>query len=49
MSIVLQELFNPESAGVMFTRNPLNDVEERVIEVVGGLCEGLVAGLVIPD
>ena len=49
MSIVLQELFNPESAGVMFTRNPLNDVEERVIEAAWGLGEVVVAGLVIPD
>jgi pyruvate,water dikinase len=49
MGIVLQELFNPESAGVMFTRNPLNGVEERVIEAAWGLGEVVVAGLVIPD
>ena len=49
MGIVLQELFNPESAGVMFTRNPLNGAEERVIEAAWGLGEVVVAGLVIPD
>lgn len=49
MGIVLQELFIPESAGVMFTRNPLNGVEERVIEAAWGLGEVVVAGLVIPD
>jgi pyruvate,water dikinase len=49
MSVVLQELFTPESAGVMFTRNPLNGVEERVIEAAWGLGEVVVAGLVIPD
>jgi pyruvate,water dikinase len=49
MGVVLQELFNPESAGVMFTRNPLNGVEERVIEAAWGLGEVVVAGLVIPD
>ncbi len=49
MGIVLQELFNPESAGVMFTRNPLNGAEERVIEASWGLGEVVVAGLVIPD
>jgi pyruvate,water dikinase len=49
MGVVLQELFNPESAGVMFTRNPLNGAEERVIEAAWGLGEVVVAGLVIPD
>lgn len=49
MSIVLQELFIPEAAGVMFTRNPLNGDEERVIEAAWGLGEVVVAGLVIPD
>ena len=49
MGIVLQELFNSESAGVMFTRNPLNGEEERVIEAAWGLGEVVVAGLVIPD
>jgi len=49
MAIVLQELVNPEAAGVLFTRNPLNGVEERVIEAAWGLGEVVVAGLVIPD
>jgi pyruvate,water dikinase len=49
MAIVLQELINPEAAGVLFTRNPLNGVEERVVEAAWGLGEVVVAGLVIPD
>ena len=49
MGITLQELFNSEAAGVMFTRNPFNGVEERVIEAAWGLGEVVVAGLVIPD
>lgn len=49
MGVVLQELFTPEAAGVMFNRNPLNGVEERVIEAAWGLGEVVVAGLVIPD
>ena len=49
MGVVLQELFTPDSAGVMFTRNPLSGVEERVIEAAWGLGEVVVAGLVIPD
>ena len=49
MAVVLQELVNPEAAGVLFTRNPLDGVEERVIEAAWGLGEVVVAGLVIPD
>jgi pyruvate,water dikinase len=49
MGIVLQELFHPVAAGVMFTRNPLNHAEERVIEAAWGLGEVVVEGLVIPD
>ncbi len=49
MGVVLQELFNPEAAGVMFTRNPMTAQQERVIEAAWGLGEVVVAGLVIPD
>jgi len=34
---------------VMFTRNPINGADERVIEASWGLGEAVVAGLVIPD
>jgi len=49
MGVVLQELLNSDAAGVMFTRNPLDGAEERVIEAAWGLGEVVVAGLVIPD
>ncbi len=49
MGVVLQELLNSDAAGVMFTRNPLNGADERVIEATWGLGEVVVAGLVIPD
>lgn len=49
MAIVLQELFDAEAAGVMFTRNPVSGAEERVIEAAWGLGEVVVSGLVIPD
>jgi pyruvate,water dikinase len=49
MGIVLQELVAADSAGVLFTRNPLNHADERVIEAAWGLGEVVVAGLVIPD
>jgi pyruvate,water dikinase len=49
VGVVVQALLNPESAGVMFTRNPVTGVDERVIEASWGLGEAVVAGIVIPD
>ena len=49
MGVVLQELLDPEAAGVIFTRNPLTGKDELVIEAAWGLGEVVVAGLVIPD
>jgi pyruvate, water dikinase len=49
VGVVVQELLDPESAGVIFTRNPINGADERVIEASWGLGEAVVAGLVIPD
>ena len=42
-------MIEPDCAGVMFTRNPLNGADERVIEASWGLGEAVVAGLVVPD
>jgi phosphoenolpyruvate synthase/pyruvate phosphate dikinase len=49
VGVVVQALLDPESAGVIFTRNPINGADERVIEASWGLGEAVVAGLVIPD
>lgn len=49
VGVVVQTLLDPESAGVMFTRNPVDGAEERVIEASWGLGESVVAGRVIPD
>jgi pyruvate,water dikinase len=49
VGVVVQELLEPEVAGVMFTRNPINGADERVIEASWGLGEAVVAGTVIPD
>ncbi|MBA3328391.1 MAG: cyclic nucleotide-binding domain-containing protein [Solirubrobacterales bacterium] len=49
VGVVVQALLDPESAGVMFTRNPINGADERVIEASWGLGEAVVAGRVIPD
>jgi Pyruvate phosphate dikinase, AMP/ATP-binding domain/Cyclic nucleotide-binding domain len=49
VGVVVQSLLDPDSAGVMFTRNPINGADERVIEASWGLGEAVVAGMVIPD
>jgi pyruvate,water dikinase len=49
VGVVVQSLLSPDAAGVMFTRNPINDADERLIEAAWGLGEVVVAGRVIPD
>ena len=49
VGVVVQRLLDPDTAGVMFTQNPVTGVDERVIEASWGLGEVVVAGLVIPD
>jgi pyruvate,water dikinase len=49
VAAVVQRMIEPECAGVMFTKNPLNGADERVIEASWGLGEAVVAGLVVPD
>ena len=49
IAVVVQALLGPETAGVMFTKNPVTGADERVIEASWGLGEAVVAGIVIPD
>jgi pyruvate,water dikinase len=49
MAVVVQELVDADSAGVLFSRNPVNGSDELVVEAAWGLGESVVAGLVIPD
>jgi len=49
VAVVVQVLLDPDTAGVMFTRNPVTGEDERMIEASWGLGEAVVAGLVIPD
>ncbi len=49
VGVVVMSLLDPEVAGVMFTRNPVNGADERVIEASWGLGEAVVQGSVIPD
>jgi pyruvate, water dikinase len=49
VALVIQKLVEPDTAGVLFTRNPIDGSDERVIEATWGLGEAVVAGRVIPD
>ncbi|HWN85727.1 MAG TPA: PEP/pyruvate-binding domain-containing protein [Vicinamibacterales bacterium] len=49
MGVVVQALIEPVAAGVLFTRNPVTGVEERLIEAAWGLGEAVVNGAVVPD
>ncbi|MGE5747994.1 MAG: PEP/pyruvate-binding domain-containing protein, partial [Solirubrobacterales bacterium] len=49
VGVVVQSLLDPKVAGVMFTQNPINGADERVIEASWGLGEAVVSGQVIPD
>jgi pyruvate,water dikinase len=49
VAVVVQQLIEPVSAGVLFTRNPLTGADERLIEAAWGLGEAVVAGRIVPD
>lgn len=49
VGVVVQSLLTPDTAGVMFTMNPISGADERLIEANWGLGEAVVAGRVIPD
>ena len=49
VGVVVQALLDPDTAGVMFTQNPITGADERMIEASWGLGEAVVAGQVIPD
>ncbi len=49
LAVVLQEMVEPLTSGVLFTVNPLNGSwREMVVEAVWGLGEGLVGGQIAP-
>ncbi len=49
VGVVVQSLLSADAAGVMFTRNPVNDADENLVEAAWGLGEVVVSGRVIPD
>lgn len=49
VAVVVQRMIEPDCAGVMFTKDPVNGADGRVIEAAWGLGEAVVGGLVVPD
>ena len=49
MGVVVQRLVDATCAGVMFTRDPIDGSDVRVVEAAWGLGEAVVQGLVTPD
>ena len=49
IGVVMQRMIDSDVAGVLFTLNPMNGANERVIEAAWGLGEAVVSGLVTPD
>jgi pyruvate,water dikinase len=49
MGVVVQRLVSADVAGVLFTRNPIDDSDDVLIEASWGLGEVVVDGRVIPD
>ena len=49
IAMVMMRMIDADVAGVLFTRNPIDGANERVIESAWGLGESVVAGLVTPD
>lgn len=49
IGVTVQRLVDAESAGVLFTHNPVTRADERLIEAAWGLGESVVSGMVVPD
>ncbi|VVB78125.1 Phosphoenolpyruvate synthase [uncultured archaeon] len=49
LSVVVMKMVDSQKSGVMFTRNPVGDPEDILIESVFGLGEGIVSGQIKPD
>ncbi|MEM4625795.1 MAG: PEP/pyruvate-binding domain-containing protein, partial [Candidatus Pacearchaeota archaeon] len=49
LAVVVQRMIDADRSGVMFSRNPVEDNDNVVIEAVFGLGEGIVSGRIKPD
>jgi pyruvate, water dikinase len=49
IAVVIQKMINADKSGVIFSKDPVNNTENVIIESVFGLGEGIVSGRVKPD
>jgi pyruvate,water dikinase len=49
VAVIIQQMVCSELSGVMFTKNPLTGIDERMIEACWGLGESIVSGRITPD
>lgn len=49
MGAIVQTMVDADRSGVLFTRNPVDGSDERVVEAAWGLGEAVVEGMVTPD
>ncbi len=49
ISAIVQKMINSDKSGVMFSKNPVKNNEEILIEAVFGQGEGIVSGTIKPD
>lgn len=49
LAVVIQRLVDADTAGVLFTRDPITGSEETLIDASWGLGESIVSGAVTPD
>jgi pyruvate, water dikinase len=49
IATVVQKMINSDKSGVMFSKNPINNTDEILIEAVFGQGEGIVSGKIKPD
>jgi pyruvate,water dikinase len=49
LAIVIQKMINSDKSGVIFSRNPVSNKDDIMIEAVFGLGEGIVSGMINPD
>jgi len=49
IAVVVQVMLNSDKSGVIFTKDPVEQTDNVVIEAVFGLGEGIVSGMIAPD
>ncbi|VVB82278.1 Phosphoenolpyruvate synthase [uncultured archaeon] len=49
LAVVIQKMVDSDKSGVIFSKDPTNQINDVIIEAVFGLGEGIVSGTITPD